>query len=105
MNLLIQRCVIPQQFSLGATLIGCGETTKMIAGALPSLSLALLLAAGARVSLADATTLGDWLVENTVVSGLPALLDPIASAGRKAWNCKPELAASTPHVIEAGLPL
>ena len=97
----IQRCAALPSFSPGAILVVCGEPTKVIATALLRLSLAVLLAAGAGVALADAAMLGD-LPGGTAVES--ALLAPISSVGRKAWDCKPELAASTPRVDEAQLP-
>jgi hypothetical protein len=87
----VQRCVILRPFSPGAIWV--------------AFAFAVLLAAGTGTTLAGATSLGDWLTRNAIVSTLPALLAPITSAGRKAWNCKPELAASTPHVDEAEPPL
>jgi hypothetical protein len=85
-------------------LVARGEPAKIIARVILRLSLAVLLATGTRVALADAASLGDWLAGSAATSGLPALLDPITSAGRKAWDCTPERVASTPRVDEAGLP-
>lgn len=105
MRLYVQRCVALPPFSLGSISAGCGAPTRIITSAVLRLSLAVLLAGGASVVLADAASLGDSLGGKLVASGLPMLLAPITSFGRKAWDCKPELAASTPHVDEAKLPL
>jgi hypothetical protein len=68
------------------------------------LGLAVSLAAGAGVTLADAASVGFWLAGNAEASTLP-LLAPITSVGRKAWDCTPELAATTPHVaLDLGSP-
>jgi hypothetical protein len=83
----IQRCVALPSFSVATALLRLG--------------LAALLAAGTGITLANAATLGDRLGGNGVES---TLLAPISSVGRKAWDCKPELAASTPRVDEAELP-
>ncbi|MFZ0031441.1 MAG: hypothetical protein WAK84_06180 [Candidatus Cybelea sp.] len=83
----IQRCAALPSFPIVTALL---------------LSLAVLLAAEAGVTLADAAVLGDRLGGNAVAS---TLLAPISSVGRKAWDCKPELAALTPRVDEAELPL
>jgi hypothetical protein len=90
MRLNVQRCVILPPFSLDAVWV--------------AFSFVVLLAAGGGATLAGAASLDDRPVEDAIMSTLPALLAPITSAGRKAWNCKPELAASTPHVDEAELP-
>jgi hypothetical protein len=85
----VQRCVALPPFSSGTIWI--------------AFSFAVLLAAEAGGTLAGAATPDDWLAGNAVAFTLPALLAPITSAGRKAWNCKAELAASTKHVNEAEL--
>jgi hypothetical protein len=90
MRLHDQRRVALPPFSFGAILV--------------AFSFAVSLAAGSGVTLAGAASLGDWLAEDAVASTLPAMLAPITSVGRKAWNCKAELAASAPHVDEAELP-
>ena len=100
----VQRCLALSSFSPSAILVACGEPAKVIAGGLGRLSLAVLLAAGAGVTLADAAILGDWLGATAVESTSPTLLGPVTSAGRKAWNCKPEVAASARRVDEADLP-
>ncbi|HEY5426035.1 MAG TPA: hypothetical protein VIJ77_05740 [Candidatus Tumulicola sp.] len=46
----------------------------------------------------------DLLAGQLVASGSPALLEPITSAGRKGWDCRPEHAAAAPTWRAAGLP-
>ncbi|MEO6834971.1 MAG: hypothetical protein ABI231_03575 [Candidatus Tumulicola sp.] len=65
--------------------------------------LAVALACGA-AALSKAASLEDLLAGQLIASGSPALLEPITSAGRKGWDCKPEHAAGTQHWRAAGLP-
>jgi hypothetical protein len=84
----IQRCAALPPFSLGTIWI--------------AFSFVVLLAAEVGGTLARAASLDDWPAGNAAFT-LPALLAPITSAGRKAWNCKAELAASTKRLNEAEL--
>ena len=38
-------------------------------------------------------------------SAIPALLGPVAAAGRNAWDCVPERTAATQRVRDADLPV
>lgn len=70
--------------------------------------LAAVLLAGAilggRLALANAASLQDVLAQQLVPSATPALLAPIASVGRKGWNCRPEQAAAAAQWHAAELP-
>ena len=65
--------------------------------------LAIIICCG-RVALAGATQAEDLLAGQLVPSASPALLGAITSAGRKGWDCQPELGASAAEVNAAELP-
>jgi len=57
-----------------------------------------------RLAVASAASVEDMLSGGLLPSGAPALLEPITSAGRKGWDCKPEHAAEAEHWHSAHLP-
>jgi hypothetical protein len=57
-----------------------------------------------RIALANAGTVEDLLAGGLIPSAPPSLLEPIASEGRKGWDCKPEHAAEAQHWNAANLP-
>lgn len=67
----------------------------------------LLLAAtvGARVAYANAPALSALSADALIPSQPPALLEPIAEAGRTGWACRPERAAAASNWQDADLPL
>jgi hypothetical protein len=57
-----------------------------------------------RFALANAASVEDLLAGGLIPSAAPGLLEPITSAGRKGWDCKPEHAAEAAHWHAAHLP-
>jgi hypothetical protein len=57
-----------------------------------------------RIALANAGSVEDLLAGGLLPSAAPGLLEPITSAGRKGWDCKPEHAAEAQHWHVANLP-
>jgi hypothetical protein len=74
--------------------------------ALRLLAAGLVLAAllCGRLAIASAASVEDMLSGGLIPSAVPGLLEPITSAGRNGWDCKPERAAEADRWHNAHLP-
>ncbi|HEY1429537.1 MAG TPA: hypothetical protein VGF18_08180 [Candidatus Tumulicola sp.] len=69
--------------------------------------LAVVFAAAASLAAygaSQAASVADLLAQGALAPQAPALLGPITSAGRKGWECKPEIAAAAKGAHQAELP-
>jgi len=78
--------------------------SRVLALRLVAAGLVLAALLCGRLAIASAASVGDALTGGLVPSAVPGLLDPITSAGRNGWDCKPERAAEADRWHTAHLP-